>query len=501
MRSRSDAGKRKKDPSVVRVPHDPVNEMVLIAAVVTSAAAWKKYLPSIPSDYFHGKGHATIWEGLREIQARGLNYDPATLRQVSGGQANVELVEEYIEARPEAPPNLRYHVECIFWDNARIQVVRGPLQSFHDAIKDPTAEPERVMSLAQQIARAFEGHGSTRYLRSPEHVVHEQSVHLTERRLGRATYPYGIPGLDYYADGDTNAAGEDVSGEPRFIPGSAPGKITLVTGVTGSGKTTVTCRKCLGMAEEHGRRVLLGAWEQGEGPTLEIIAAMSLGWSRTDLGTGKYTEEDQKELEEEMLRLQEGTKTGGWIRFFKLPFGRARGERNANDQNLDIIHSAVGESGCDVFAADLLRRSFKETDPDDEEQALYRMQAMAEELKVHMIWLHQQRFKDLETRKDKRPTRETVKGSGAWVEVPDTSIGYNRPALWKNVADDVLEALVMKQRFGPWPILVELEYDAEYAHVGDGKVIDYQRPGEESEVDGWLDESLTNKRRRRGKSD
>lgn len=483
--------RKRKAAGELVVPHDPVNEMVVIAAVVVDERA-RKYLDAIPADSFYGRGHAAAWAALQECKRRGLSYDPATVQQLSGGKVDVELLEQYVRDRPAAPPNLRHHVECVGWDRARVEAARGPVASFIEALRDPTAEPDRLRALSRQVAGSFEGHGSGRYLRDPENLVAEHSKELTERRVGLATYPLGIEALDYYCEGDTRERGdqvEDLAGRPRLVPGAAPGKTTVLTGVSGSGKTTMAARIVLGL-ERQGRSVLFGAWEQGSGMTMEIVAAMSLGWSREALMLGDYTEAEQAELEDEMRRL------GRTIRFFELPFGKARGEREFNDRNLDTIQEHIELSGSEIFVADLMRRAFKETNPDDEEQALYRLQAMAQQQRCHMIWVHQLRLKDVEARDDKRPTRESIKGSSAWVDVPDLILGFHRPALFKSIADDKMQTIVMKQRYGPWPQAVEHDYDPEYGVIENGKTIEYMRPGEEGDVDDFLGDAMPRARSR-----
>jgi len=505
MRSRSEAGgeRRKGDTvtggkrdtkrgttassgSALRVPHDPINEQVILAAVMVDRAVADRLLPTVLPEHLYGRGHAEVWTALRAMQAKGLYYDPATVAQMSGGVADITYLEQLIRDRPSVPPNLAHHVECLHWDRVRVEAVKGPLGDLHELLKDLTAEPGAVRGAAARLAESFAGAGSRTYLRDSDQVVREYSATLAKRRSGQACYGYGIPGLDLYGIDEEH----EFAGQPRLIPGSAPGKTTLVTGVSGSGKTTLTARIATELALS-GRRVCFGAWEQGEGPTLELCAALSLGWSRTDLAYGRYTEEDQEALEEEMRRIGEN------LKFFRLPFGRARGEKLHNDRNLDLIQQVLADAHAEVFIADLMRRAFKETDPDDEEQALYRLQAMADEQAVHHIWIHQQRFKDLETRPDKRPTREGTKGSGAWIEVPDTVLAVHRQALWKSVTDDRIEILVLKQRFGPWPLAVELDWAPEYGHIGAGKSVEYARPGEATGMDAFLGEAEP--RRGRGK--
>jgi len=106
-----------------------------------------------------------------------------------------------------------------------------------------------------------------------------------------------------------------------------------------------------------------------------------------------------------------------------------------------------------------------------------------EELGVHAVLLQQQRLKDIESRPDKRPTREGIKGSGAWVEVPDTIIGVHRPALFKRIDDTVLECFVLKQRHGRFPLGVEFRWEPESGMISGGTAIDYDRPGEQNEID------------------
>lgn len=470
MRSRTEAGSRRRPESApeardVRIPHDVVNEQVVIAAAIVDEHVRRKLVGSLGSDYFFGKGHAEVWAVVAELTRQGLHYDPATVRQMSNGAVDTKYLDELVENRPEVPPNLRYHVEMLQWDRQRIEAARGPVNSLLEALRKQSTEPDKVRALAKSVATSFDGVGSQRYLRDPAALVSEQVKSLFDRRLGQVCYAYGIDGLDVYDARDENA------GEPRLVPGSAPGQVTVVTGTSGSGKTTLTANIMLGMAN-MGRRVLCGAWEQGSGPTLELMATFSLGFARKDVLLGRLGDEDIDRMRVEMERISQH------VRFFEIPFGRAKGEKQSNDRNLDLVHQYISDSGCDVFVADLWRRSLRQTDPEEEEHALYRQQAIAQETRCHCILIHQQRLKDLEQRPDKRPTREGLKGSGAWVEVADTILGMHRPALYKNVPDDRCEIIVLKQRHGAWPLAVEFDWDAKHGSIRNGRTIAYDQPAE-----------------------
>lgn len=232
----------------------------------------------------------------------------------------------------------------------------------------------------------------------------------------------------------------------------------------------------LGLARQ-GRRVLYAAWEPGEGMTIELAACISLGWSRSVLLDGALSEEQLATIGRRMADI------GKRVTFMDNPFFRRDGQgKPSNERNLDIIEEHVAASRADVFIADLWERCLESDRPEDEKRALFRQQAMVKDLGAHAVLLAQQR-KDVEQRADKRPTREGIKGSGAWFEVADNLFGTHRPALWKAVPDDKIEIAVLKQRWGKWPLCVEFAWDPDRGMISGGRSVAYEHAGEASELD------------------
>lgn len=440
---------------VFRVDH--LNERRVLAAEIVSAAH-REALARQPADAFLVQEHAAIHGAVREAARLGLEPVPATLARLSNGAVDVRYVEELVAGHPDAPAEetFRFAVEALLWDRQKHVAVTGPIDGLLKAIQ-AGEPPERVRGLGRAVAGCFDGWGDLRYLRDPAQVVREQVADIRERMAGRAVYPYGLPGLDC-CDGDKN--------KRRMIPGAKPGQVTVVTGVSGAAKSTTTARIVLGLMRLK-RKVLYGAWEMTGGVTLELLAILSLGWSRTALMEGRLTPEELATFEERMAALS------GWVQFLDNPFRRTSGSKATNERNLDMVAGYVADAGCDVAVFDLWKRCLVSDDPSDEEQALYRQQAMAEELGVHVIMVQQQRLKDIELRPDKRPTREGIKGSGAWTEIADTILGVHRPALWKPVPDTTLEIIVLKQRYGKWPLAVEFEWDPDRGKIEGGTSIEY----------------------------
>jgi hypothetical protein len=180
---------------------------------------------------------------------------------------------------------------------------------------------------------------------------------------------------------------------------------------------------------------------------------------------------------------------GERVRFFELPFDRKRDERRSNRKALDTIEEYAGAwgAGGGVVILDLFARALVDTRPEEEDQALQRLQAMAQETQAHFVIVHQQRSKDIMLREDKHPTLEGLKGSSAWFEVPDTILGVHREYLFKAVADDTLRILVLKQRHGQSALTVDFDWDPELGSIARGRSVEGARPGQ---MGGGIDEFL-----------
>jgi len=449
---------------------DPVTEQLVLAAAMADVAIARDLCQKIPPDAFLATEHRAAWQALREAMQRGVGRDPSTVSKLANGAVEVGYLAELANARPAPPdaPTLKFHVGQLMWDRQRHVAMTGPVAGLLEAV-EKNEPPERVRALARSIATSFDGWSDRRHLHDPDDLIREQIQDVRKRRAGRAVFPYGI---DWYEAPDGTP-----SDRRRLIPGAAPGLITVVTGCPGAGKSTYAARMALGLARRK-RRILFGAWEMKPGTTLELLACMSLEWSRSDLIEGRITDEQEDVLKLRMEQISQ------YVRFLANPFRRQSGGKTSNERNLDLIQGYLADSGCDVFIADLWKRCLVETRPEDEEEALYRQQAMAEEMSVHCILLQQQRLKDVEQRADKRPTREGIKGSGAWTEVADNIFGVHRGALWKPVPDIILEIDILKQRYGKWPLAVECDWDPDKGRITGGRSIDYDQPAALDESGG-----------------
>lgn len=465
-----------KKPERLVIPHDAANECHVVGVAASDPTVLSSLAKKLVPDNFIARENREAWVALTELNRKKIDVNFASIEIVaSNAVANYVMNLAEIATSSTSRHNLEWHIQTLLWDAARVRAATNTLPAFIEALRDPRAEPARVQSLARSIGATMDGFGGKSHILQPEELVRSQMVEIEKRLAGHAAYSTGIPSLDFHEP-------DRVTGKQRrrLVPGFAPKMVTVMTAVSGHGKTTLTARCVLGMAHE-GRRVLYGAWEMNAGISIELMACLDLNWSRSQLMSGEgpiATKDGKEEFVAKMVELSKK------ISFVENPFRRKSGEKKAfNARNLDMLQGYIEDSGCDVFVGDLWGRILAQTDPDEEQEALFRMQAMSDECCIHSILLAQQRSKDIEKRSDQRPTKEGIKGSGAWTEVADNIFGIYRPALAKNVIDDKVEVLILKQRHGLAPVAVEFDWNADRGSLANGRSIAYERPGEVSDLD------------------
>lgn len=463
---------------------DAISESTLIAAACLDTEARARLTRRLSPDYFLSTQHKAIWAALTRMVQLGLAFDLPTLRALAGVDAPAGYLEQLIAHAPQGVAlNEEFHVGKLLWQRARAEAAAGPLTQLLEDIRKPQSDPARVAMLATALARGLTESGDDlRHLRQPADVVREALADLDAKMAGTAFFPYGIDALDFY-EATTTLAPKWIPRAPngrqhRMIPGAAPGLITTITGTSGSGKSFLA--KLLALLQAGmGRRVLYGAWEETEKEILQEMAAISLGLSRARVRLGTITAEERLRIAERMERIS------AWVRFLPFPFSRqpsaARDPAGQALRNMDTLQAYIEKSQAAVYFCDLFDRALDNDDPRVAKPVLFRVQKVSEETKAHGFLLAQQKIKGFEnTRKDNRPTRENIMGSQAWVDISDAILGMYRPSLYKAVSDDVAELIVLKQRRGPWPIIVEVDLDMDRGRITGGTTRSFDI-GEESE--------------------
>jgi len=466
---------------IFKIPHDTSNEQLIVAAAITSPKARQELASRIRPEHFQDHDHSLAWSSI--LRCLDQSHEPSVpaLVKLSGGKLEKAYLDDIVRANPTAPGDMRFHIEALQWDTTRAKAVNGPISEMLRALQDPGTSPERVRALARQIPITLQGSSTRTHLRDGAALVAEHRGILRQRMNGIGLFPFGIEGLDTYPPNSLDDDGTDVSGQPLLVPGCEPGKITTMTAISGGGKSTITALIALKQARICATRgsgkILFGSWEMPPNDTLELMACISAGIQRKRVKTGQITEAEFQLICDRMDMIKE------WVKFVDMPFHKERGVRHTHDEVLDVIHGYIADSGATLAIFDLWRRAFRRMkDESDEQEALYRQQAIAEETNCHCILVQQQRLKDIEVRSNPIPTREGIKGSSAWVDVSDTILGVYLPGLTKRVSRNVIQILVLKQRFGRWPLTIEFNWNGDIVEMSNPQLIWDAAIGDESKA-------------------
>lgn len=461
--------------------YDAANEAVVLRSAiallllgdVNALQRCRALLHSIAADEFLVGEHVALWAILRKISDANLEYSPDTVRQIGVGapeQISEEQLSE-LENTAELHPNLDFHVSRLRWDATRARTIQGSLTQLVADLKDANVTPDQALGSARSVVRALEGGAGRRFIHRPEALHEAYRAELMKRRDVGDFWPTGFAAMD-----------ENMS------EGFMPGNTCIITGLSGSGKSTFAAKLAVNLVKQK-RRPLVCAWEMGATSTLDIIVTMLTGIPLDNVIKGTYNDADFDRLDRATRWATQKMRFMENAFFSQIADGGGRGKpRRSNERNLDILEGYIAESGCDAVIMDLWDRLLADQSPDGVTEALYRQQNMCKEYNVHGTLLVQLRLKDVEKRADKRPTRESIKGVGTFVEVADLILGVHRDAQFKDVPDDRLEVICLKQRKGRANWAVGFGWAGDRCEISGGESIPYNPGLEATSEYGGLDE-------------
>lgn len=455
--------------------YDPKNERTVICAALAADVEKRRVLiRSISADEMLVPGHSAIWRALRVMVDRGLSFDSDVFHRLVADEGT-PIADDYLvglEEEATIPANLDWHVATLRWDATKARVLSGALPDLVREMKDAKSSPETVASAARAVLRSLEGGAGRRHIRRKDELKRSYVAEVQARHAVGNFWATGFGAMD-----------------ARLVEGAMPKKTAVVAGLPGSGKSTWCASFALRLAKLD-RKVLYGAWEMGTESTLDLMVASLTRIPLQKIVQGTITSE-------ELVRVRRVTE---WIcdriTFMDNAFfgdDLRRGKRS-NDKSLDVLEGYLAEAGCDAAIWDLWERCLVDLSYDGVTSALYRQQAMHAEYNVYGVIVHQLKLKDVEKRVDKRPTRDAIKGTGAFVEVADQIYGIHREAQFKDVPDDSIEVLCLKQRKGKAFWATRFDWHGELALVGgEGVDVPFDPSIDSAPTFGDIDDVQTSK--------
>jgi replicative DNA helicase len=471
-------------PATIEVFSDHASQVAACSLALEDADARAKLIAlGVTEEFFSVPQYRGIWGAIEAAHDRGIVLDRTTIAAYVDDPKLVDLAEGMRQHRPSSA-NVIDIVDRLRWGTAIIDAA-GEIPALIELVRRQSSKREDTIRAARSIVDSLESGVGIRNRFDKDKNLAARQAEAIKNRKTRGRYPFGLPGFDV-----DDSFPETDSRHYRTTVGTAPGKTTVLTALSGNGKSTVLDNIVLAQVSgPKPRKTLYGAWEDEPGDVLERMAALECGISLTRLTMGTLTDEEEKRHAEVMARLER------FIQFMPNPVMRMKRSRFRNDEVLSMIHGQIVESGADFVVFDLWARAFAFGSEQEEAESLYRQQAIATATGAHQILVQQQLLKTVEKRDDKRPSREGTKGSGEWTGIADTMLGVFRIDLYKNVPAGTIEVDIMKQRKGRWPLAIEFDFDPELGRLKNGRGVPYDSPGvEAAESTNTLDKMIGSKK-------
>lgn len=442
---------------------DAGNEAALAKASIADATTRRLLVRKLDAGLFQVPAYAALWRALRAMVDQGLEYDRETVRRLLRAEGSDEdaCALDALEDSALVPENLDWHVATLNFDAARAHVARVSLPAFIEQLRDPKGTPADLAASALAMQRAVASSAERGGVKRPLDVARGYRAELARRCAAQQFWATGIDAVDTH-----------------LSLGAAPGKTWCIVGLSSSGKSAFVLGKLVLSLVRRRRRVALCAWEINTNPALDVMCSAATGVPLTNILRGTLTDEERASVETVSDYLARH------VRFVEKKFWRTiaaakDARRPSNDRQLDLLEGYMAELDCDVWVYDLWERILVDLSYEGVTRALYRMQELHQDYDVCGAIVQQILLKDVEKRRDKRPTRDGIKGTGAYVEVPDVLLGVHREAQFKQVPNDSMEVICMKQRDGDAPWAVRFGWDGARVAITGGEDVEYD-PGLDS---------------------
>lgn len=428
------------------------HEQIVLGSILRDRDIRKKLSKQLSIDDFANPKHKTIFAGIQAITDAGLEYTPGSLVAMIGdgpwgGKDYIDKLESFGQGQ-----NIEHHVDKMRWDVARVQCFSEHVPQLIAALKDPRAPAEDSSAYTNKIVESIRGARGQQFYEHGPGLAARYSASIDARKIHGTFRSSGYNALD-----------------ELLVAGFAAGDISVITGAPSMGKTTFA----LNLTKKQSKRWRVGyiPWEGGIQSALDIICASRLRIPLENIikFTHLIETEQQTQIDDYLSTILDDDK----LSFLKRP-PRAILHGQPWDVNSKVLDWFEGQlEGWDrqIVYWDLFEKCLAGKKPDQISQALDRVQDIAKRTGVHICLLHQVTFKEVERRKDMRPTRDALKGTGGYVEVADLIFGLFRSAIYEmheRVVDSTIEVICLKQRKGKFPWKIIFDWDGSCGRVSGG---------------------------------
>jgi replicative DNA helicase len=440
----------------MNLPVDPDAEAHVLAAILTSPAAFFDVSERLVPDDFGVPAHALIYAAILDLDARGKPIDGITVadelrrKRVLAKAGGPDYVAGLLEVAATID-HVAAHADIV----ADKALARRLVETGRSIAGDAMAPDTPAVDALEKAEAAVFSLGTTRKrssLTSMPQAIAETMAELTKSRgqllLG---HPTGFTDLD------------------RLSGGLQGGQLITIAARPGMGKSAFALQLAAHMAGATGLTVPFISYEMSLNELTMRMLAFSTGFDLHKLRQGDLPAGFERSLAVEAEKLAELP-----VMIDANPPETIAGVRSA----MRRLASRTPLGGIVVDYLQLMEgdRRFKDANRTQEVSEISRgLKRLATELNVPVIALSQLN-RQLESRPNKRPMLSDLRESGSIEQDSSLVLFLYRDSVYNQTTPShIAEGIIAKQRNGPSGVTFPLIFDAQCARFRTGtRVVDAQ---------------------------
>jgi len=425
---------------------DGFNEQIIIAYMIHDPEFRARMLGELSAETFLIPKNQIVFMVFEKLHEKGLDYNEDTFIVESEGMAVQEKLPAYmreIETLYDVNENIEHHIGRLKSDYVRKNVLIDDIPKLETKLLDNEIGLDEVTGILDTINEKIrDSSDASEYVFAGDSLYKSYMELMNERRTQKF---YGT----YFPEFDK-----------KLTCGFAPAQVTVVAGLSGSGKTTFVANLASRLVH-HNIPVLLFPLEEGGLRVFDRMLALKL-----NIKTMKLKKNLGQLTNREKYDLAVGTKA-----FSKMPLTIY----NRPMLNFSLMEFMVDKYKPAVIVLDLFEKLAEvrgDTDQKNIAVNLNRFQNFVQSKNIHGIITAQIRRTNM-SKANKRPTLDSIKNSGGYTEIADLVIGLHREAYFsEDDIEDIIEIICLKQRDGVAPYTQAYKFYKETSFVGEHMIVD-----------------------------
>lgn len=402
-------------------PHDLDAERAVLGACLVSEKALALSLAELSPVDFYAETHRVIYAAIKAAARTGAVDHVSVADELK----NVEELErtggrqyvfQLVESVPTAVNAHRYAKIVVAASKARgaIDAAERLKESCYGRPDEYAEAPQRAIAELEEVLRRDSSEGARPIRDGLDELA--TWMHEARENKGITGIRTGIPKLD------------------QALKGLNPGRLYIVAGRPGAGKSLVCGQICLSAAR-RGKRVLLQSPEMRLHEYLRRLATASAGVSGERVEEGKVTKEEEKRIFAEGAKMHD------------LPFFvDDRGTQTVADIRRNVVRYEP-----DLLVVDYLQRLMPDDRRPDRYLQVSQMSFDLDRIKKDFdipVVAAAQLSRAVEQRHDKHPMLSDLRDSGSLEQDADAVVMLFRPSHYADAPENELEFRVEKNRHG-----------------------------------------------------